>query len=107
VGAYRVVNNQHGAFCRIYNLGSDHPVSLAELIDSIAKVVGKPVRIKRMPKQPGDVERTWADVSRARVELSYQPAVAFVDGLQQQWQAQGRPQISSAAQSTPVGRSVC
>jgi UDP-glucuronate 4-epimerase len=70
---------------RIYNLGSDHPITLAAMIDSIANVVGKPARIRRLPMQPGDVERTWADLARSRAELGYDPRVDFISGLQQQW----------------------
>lgn len=82
------------SFFRTYNLGGSHPIALAEMIDSIAKVVGKPARIKRLPMQPGDVERTWADLTRSSAELGYRPRTPFVDGLQKQWEwlAQNRPQ---------------
>lgn len=74
-----------GGFFRIYNLGGSHPITLAEMIDTIAQVVGKPARINRMPMQPGDVDRTWADVTRSAIELGYQPHTSFVDGLRHQW----------------------
>jgi UDP-glucuronate 4-epimerase len=85
LAAHRHLEKQPEGFFRIYNLGSDHPIALAELIQSIARVVGKPARIKSLPRQPGDVERTWADVSRARAELGYAPRTPFHEGLQQQW----------------------
>jgi UDP-glucuronate 4-epimerase len=79
------------SFFRIYNLGSDHPITLAEMIDAIAKVVGKPARIKRMPMQPGDVERTWADLVRSREELKYAPSTSFQDGLATQFDSLTSP----------------
>ena len=60
------------------------------MIDAIAKVVGKPARIKRMPMQLGDVERTWADVTRSRLELGYEPRTPFSQGLVRQWEAAHR-----------------
>ena len=39
--------------------------------------------IHRLPPQPGDVERTWADVSRARAVLGYNPSTPFEKGIEQ------------------------
>lgn len=72
-------------FFRVYNLGGSHPVTLREMIDEIAAVVGQPARIQRHPEQPGDVRRTWADLTRSAAELGYQPRTMFRDGLEQQW----------------------
>ncbi|MEX2217380.1 MAG: NAD-dependent epimerase/dehydratase family protein [Phycisphaerales bacterium] len=71
---------------RIWNLGSDRPVRLDEMVAAIARVVGREPRIRRLPKQPGDVERTWADLTRSRADLGYSPAVPFEDGLHRQWE---------------------
>ena len=72
-------------FFRLYNLGGSHPVTLAEMIDTIAKVVGKPARIRPMPTQPGDVERTWADLTRSTAELRYRVPTEFIDGVRLHW----------------------
>jgi UDP-glucuronate 4-epimerase len=66
---------------RIYNLGGSHPVSLTEMVQAIEQAVGKPAIIDRKPAQPGDVERTFADVSRASQELGYAPKVSFLEGI--------------------------
>ena len=89
----------NSGFFRIWNLGNSHPITLAEMIDSIAKVVGKPARIKRLPMQPGDVERTWADVTRSSHELGYQTQTQFIDGLRHQFEfvnapSAGQPMVS-------------
>lgn len=88
-------NAAAAGFFRIYNLGSDRPIPLAEMIDAIAKVVGKPARITRQPMQAGDVERTWADLTRSRAELGYDPRVSFAEGLREQWLAHQAATISS------------
>ena len=75
-------------FFRIYNLGGSHPITLADLIDAIANVVGRPARIRREPMQPGDVERTWADVARMSRELNLKFNTCLSDGLRQQWEHQ-------------------
>jgi UDP-glucuronate 4-epimerase len=72
---------------RVWNLGSDRPVRLDAMITAIARVVGKEPRIRRQPMQPGDVDRTWADLTRSRAELGYQPSTPFEDGLSRQWTA--------------------
>ena len=66
---------------RVYNLGGDHPVTLATLVETIERVLGKRAVINRRPAQPGDVERTWADLTRARADLGYAPSVTLADGL--------------------------
>ena len=55
---------------RIWNLGGSNPVSLAELISMVERVVGKRALIDRRPVQPGDVERTFADLTRSAAELA-------------------------------------
>ncbi len=66
---------------RIYNLGNSNPVSLSDLIAAIEAALGKKARIKRLPPQPGDVERTYADISLARAELGYEPRTNLNAGL--------------------------
>lgn len=66
---------------RVYNLGGEHPVTLSDLVAAVERVVGRRADIRRLPAQPGDVERTWADVSLARAELGYSPRVTLEDGI--------------------------
>lgn len=75
--------HEHGF--RIWNLGGSDPVSLAEMIRTVGRVVGREPIIQPVPAQPGDVERTCADVSRARHELGFAPSTALEKGIALQW----------------------
>lgn len=72
-------------FCRIYNLGGSQPVTLSGMIEAIGAVVGKAPIIERLPMQPGDVDRTYADLTRATAELGFRPETDFETGLARQW----------------------
>ena len=69
----------------IWNLGGNHPVTLAELLEAIEETVGKKAIIDRLPMQPGDVNRTYADLTRSEAELDYRPATSLREGLARQW----------------------
>lgn len=72
---------------RIWNIGGSSPVSLAEMVAIIGEVVGKEPVLDKKPMQPGDVERTYADLTRSEQELGYKPTTSFKDGVLKQWQA--------------------
>ena len=74
------VENNKGVY-EILNLGNSSPVSLKEMISTIGKAVGVEPNIKQLPMQPGDVERTFADVSKAKELIGYEPKVSFEDGI--------------------------
>lgn len=66
---------------RVWNLGSDRPVALADLIDAVGCAAGKPVKVQALPARAGDVQRTWADLTRSRAELGYAARTSLDDGL--------------------------
>lgn len=66
---------------RIYNLGESSTISLRDLVAAIGRALGKEPVVDWQPMQPGDVLRTFADVSRAREELGYAPTVNVDEGL--------------------------
>ena len=70
---------------RIWNLGGDHPTTLNEMIDTISQIVGKDATIHEMGMQPGDVDQTWADLSRSSQDLEYKASTSIRDGLEAQW----------------------
>jgi nucleoside-diphosphate-sugar epimerase len=65
----------------VINLGSDHPVPLAQIIEKIAGYLGRPPRIRYAPAHPADVPATWADISKARQLLQWSPQVSIEEGL--------------------------
>lgn len=81
MGAINWVNTSEKKF-GVFNLGGDEPVTLTRMIETIEKVLGKTAKIDRLPMQPGDVNRTCADISLSTKELSYKPETTFEEGIQ-------------------------
>lgn len=65
----------------LYNLGESQTISLAELVAAIELATGRKMLLDRQPMQPGDVLVTYADVSKAREKLGYEPRTALAEGL--------------------------
>ena len=65
----------------IFNLGESRTTTLRRLVELLSGALGVEPRIEWKPPQPGDVERTFADVSRARRVLGYAPRVPVEDGI--------------------------
>jgi UDP-glucuronate 4-epimerase len=65
----------------IYNLGESQPISVNDLVEELENALNKKAIKKFMPTQPGDVERTYADVSKAERELGYKPSTTIEKGL--------------------------
>jgi len=65
----------------IFNLGESQTVTLNRLIELIEYFLGKKAVIDRQPLQPGDVPITFADISKSRAKLSYQPTVKIERGI--------------------------
>lgn len=66
----------------IINLGNSSPISLKEMISIIGDVVGVVPVINELPMQPGDVEKTYADITKAKKLLRYNPQTSFRDGIE-------------------------
>ena len=66
---------------RAYNLGSGSPIRLDALVDAISSAARKPAQIVRAEVPPGDVDATFADVTRAREELGYAPRMPLEEGI--------------------------
>ena len=73
------------AIGEIFNIGGGSRVVLAEVIDTMEKVVGCPIRRNHIEIAMGDARHTAADVSKAQEILGYQPQVSLVDGLTKEW----------------------
>lgn len=65
----------------VVNLGNGRPFRLKDFIALVEAAVGRAAVIEVLPEQPGDVERTCADISKARALLGYDPQVPFEEGI--------------------------
>lgn len=65
----------------IFNLGESETTELSKLIELLEESLGKKAIIDRQPMQPGDVPLTFADISKARRLLNYDPKTKIADGI--------------------------
>jgi UDP-glucuronate 4-epimerase len=65
----------------IYNLGSDNPVSLSELVEILESTTGKRALKTSLPMQSGDVNRTFADISKASNSIGYKAKYDIHKGI--------------------------
>ena len=65
----------------IINLGNSNPVKLKRLVEVIEGATGKKAKIVREPLPKGDVSITFADISKAKRILNYEPKVSIDDGM--------------------------
>ena len=66
----------------IINLGNNHPVTLADFIAILEKIIGKKAKVKKFPMQAGDVEKTWAYIGKAKRLLGWVSKTSLETGLQ-------------------------
>ena len=66
---------------RIYNIGNNNPVRLLDFVDEIESIVGKKIKRKFLPIQPGDVSKTYADVNDLIKNFDYQPNTSIQFGI--------------------------
>ncbi len=66
----------------VFNLGESQTIELRELIALLEEALGKKAVMDVLPEQPGDVPVTYADISKARRLLNYDPATPIREGIQ-------------------------
>jgi UDP-glucose 4-epimerase len=77
---------EHGVPGRVYNVGGGSRVTINDVIDMIARVAGRRPHITVDSAQKGDMRHTFADTSRARMDLRFAPAVDLERGLSAEYQ---------------------
>ncbi|MBH8561226.1 NAD-dependent epimerase/dehydratase family protein [Nostoc sp. CENA67] len=70
----------------IINIGGGSRVVLSEVLDTMAEIIGKPIKKNYIEKAMGDARHTAADVSKAQRILEYKPKISLTEGLTQEWQ---------------------
>ena len=73
--------NYNATKYEIINLGGGAPVTLNGMIETIEKVLDKKAQIDRLPMQPGDVDKTVSDITKAQKLLGYCPQTTFEEGI--------------------------
>ena len=81
VSSINYINTDEKIF-EIFNIGGDKTVSLMEMVETIEEALGKKAKINRLPMQPGDVNRTCADITYSKEKIGYNPQTTFKEGIQ-------------------------
>jgi len=68
-------------YSEVFNAGSGIPTRIIDLARLVIRVTGVSAKILHAPPRPGDIRESWADISKARRVLGYQPTVALEEGL--------------------------
>ncbi len=68
---------------RLFNIGNNKPVRLMDFINAIEEYLGKKASMNMIPIQPGEVEKTWADVSDLERQFNYTPDTPIKEGVKQ------------------------
>jgi Nucleoside-diphosphate-sugar epimerases len=71
----------------IFNLGESRTIELSQMVQTIENALGRKAELNILPVQPGDVEKTFADISKSKKILGYNPHTAFAEGINKfvQW----------------------
>ena len=64
-----------------FNLGGNRVVATGTMLDEIAAALGIVPRVEWAPMQPGDVQRTAADLTKSGAVLGYAPRTPFPEGI--------------------------
>lgn len=66
---------------KIYNIGNNNPIKLMSYIEVLESLLKRKAKINFLPKQPGDVPDTFADVSKLETEFNYKPSTTIQEGI--------------------------
>jgi UDP-glucuronate 4-epimerase len=83
----------------VINLGNNRTVSLLEMVRTLERALEVKAKIEWMPEQAGDVPQTWADITKARRLVDYNPRTQFLEGLAHftQWLCENYPPRTGGA----------
>ncbi len=81
IAGVRAAIDYDGSDYEVINLGESRTVELRELISLLERELGATAKIDRQPLQPGDVPQTFADITKARQLLGYNPETQIEEGI--------------------------
>lgn len=76
-----VPEEKNGARSKVYNIGNNKPVALKEFVSALEEAIGVKAKIEYLPMQPGDVYRTYADISELEKDFGFKPQTDIRTGL--------------------------
>ena len=75
-------DSNDSSFYKLYNIGNSSPVQLTDFIKSIEYNLGVVAKKEMLPMQPGDVNQTWANVSKFQKDYHYKPNTSLNKGVE-------------------------
>ncbi len=82
----RLLEGKNKQKYEVFNLGTGNGVSVFEAIDSFEKVSGLKLKYSITARRPGDIEKIWADPSRANKELGWHTVYSLSDAMRSAWE---------------------
>ena len=70
----------------VINLGRGEPVRMADFVELVEELVGKPAQMSTPPAPPSEPPITYADIAKARDLLDYNPTTSVAEGMRQLWE---------------------
>lgn len=82
-GVVRIIekSTEGRSLYKVYNIGNNNSVDLMDYIANIEKNLGKQAKKEMLAIQPGDVAKTWADVSDLITDYQYSPSTSIEEGV--------------------------
>ncbi|ACK70414.1 NAD-dependent epimerase/dehydratase [Gloeothece citriformis PCC 7424] len=86
IGANLAAATIKEAVGEVFNIGGGSRVVLADILDKMETIIGRPLRREYIEKARGDARHTGADITKAQKILGYYPQVSLTEGLTQEWE---------------------
>ena len=67
--------------CEVFNLGNSRSENLMDMMGYIEQELGRKAEVDFLGIQPGDVEKTFANIDRAKIKLGYLPKTSIKEGV--------------------------
>ena len=81
-GVVKVMDDKNEEGYSLYNIGNGKPVHLLDFIGEIESQLEKKAQKQMLPKQPGDVDKTWADCDDLKQKFGYIPSTSIHEGVE-------------------------
>jgi UDP-glucose 4-epimerase len=85
VKAFSYLNQQADDFYEVFNVGTGNGNTVLEVIHAFEKVSGLKLNYVIGPRRPGDVVKTWADTTKIKTVLGWQPKYSLEDSMRDSW----------------------